>query len=1003
MSTLIGRDHPASVLHARLERTATSHGGLVLVGGEPGIGKTTLVTHALAHAAELGLLVVTGTCWDSPSAPELWPWTQLRRGLERSLGPARWMELGVGATLTSIDTGEFEVFDAVGSLLTEICRDQPLVLVLDDLQWADPASVRLLEFLSRHGWYERLLLIATYRDVEVQRADHPLREPLSVLLSAATVLRLSGLDADGVADLVQETTGSRPDPAAAEDLRRLTGGNPFFVQQSARLFEEGATGPTTGVLDAVRRRLAPLPPEVVRVLTTAALLGREIDPDLVQRTTAAPVGPALAQAAAAGLVTRTAFVHDLVRECLVQDLTDPAPVHARIVAAGADRLLPGELAGHAVAAGTLIEPDVTVDLLVTAARDASGRWATDESIGYLRQALARATAPARRAMIGRDLVGELLFHRTDHLAEAAVIFEQTLADARLAGPAVLAQVVIALAPNRILPADRLDEVIAEAHRALIGPTTADAAGRHGALVERLAELARADGDDRTLAETLSARHHTIWGPGSAGERITLLREIDVVSRRGGHRDDEQFAAALLWVALLEQGDPAFLEQFRLFVALAERYRSPQFAMGALTDRHLVELFLGRLDEAERLLREVAADDSLESDTGYTWMLPTLQFNLHLRRGRFQEAARTLAGFDRSDPTQDRELAAAVLAAESGDLGASADYCRTRGDDLPAPVVRAQWHRVLALSAHGTGDPELLQRCRSQLGPLLGTWSVGLYGCDLGGPLTYYLGLAEAGAGDRDRAVELLDRALQETQLLSSRLWWSEAAVARLSVGDAPADLRPRALATAEELGQHHLIRRLHDLPAEAPVSVGIARGRLSRDGRVWTAEFDGFTALLPDAKGLRDLSTLLQRPGVDVPAADLIDPEATAATALGADPVVDEQALRAYRSRLEHLDDEIDDTSLSGDEVGQQRLEREREALLAQLRSAAGLGGRVRRLGDETERARKTVTARIRDTFRKLDTDHPALAAHLRASVFTGTTCVYRPPLPVEWDLRTGA
>lgn len=1011
MSTLIGRDHPASILHAGLVRTATSHGGLVLVGGEPGIGKTTLVRHALDRAADLGLLVVTGTCWDSPSAPELWPWTQVRRGLERALGPARWMELSAAATLTTTDTSEFEVFDAAGSLLAEICRAQPLVLVLDDLQWADPASVRLLEFLSRHGWYERLLLIGTYRDVEVQQADHPLREPLSRLLSASTTLRLTGLDPDGVADLVEETTGRRPDPDAAAHLRRLTGGNPFFVQQSARLWEESATEPTPGVLDAVRRRLTQLPAEVGEVLTTAALIGREFDPELVQATTTTAVAPALIRAAAAGLVaaagSRTAFVHDLVRECLVQDLTDPAPVHARLVVAGADRLLPGELAGHAVAAGPLVDGARTVDLLIAAARDASGRWAADEAIGHLRQALERAGDPARRALVGRDLAGELLFHREDHVAEARSRFEDALTDARRAGPVSLAQLAIALAPNKVLPPGRLDDLLAEAHLALIGPPTGSAEQQHRALVGRLADLARADGDDRTLADTLSARHHTVWGPGSAAERIVLLEEIGTVSRRNGDRDDEQFAAALLWVALLELGDPAFLEAFRSFIALAERYRTPQFALGALTDRHLVELFLGRFDEADRLLVELVADTGRQTGTGYDWMVPTLQFNHQLRRGRWAEASAVLDRFDGSDPTQDRELAGALLAAESGDLDTAAAYCRAHADDLPVPMLLALWHRVLALTAHGTGDPDLVRSAREQLEPLLGTWSVGLYGCDLGGPVSYYLGLVEAGAGDRELAAQLLDRAMQEAQILSSRIWWLEAAVARCLLDDVPADLRARTCATATELGQDHLLRRLTG-PTVETSELPTSRGRLTRDGRVWTVEFDGVTALLPDAKGLRDLLTLLQRPGVEIPAPDLIDPagagtEAAAAAGLGADPVLDDEALHAYRARLLQLDDLIDDTAVRGDRVGRQRLEREREALLAQLRTAAGLGGRIRRLGDETERARKTVTARIRDTLRKLDTEHPGLAAHLRAAVSTGTTCAYRPPTPVHWDLRTGA
>jgi hypothetical protein len=106
-----------------------------------------------------------------------------------------------------------------------------------------------------------------------------------------------------------------------------------------------------------------------------------------------------------------------------------------------------------------------------------------------------------------------------------------------------------------------------------------------------------------------------------------------------------------------------------------------------------------------------------------------------------------------------------------------------------------------------------------------------------------------------------------------------------------------------------------------------------------------------------------------------------------------------YRRRLTQLDAEIDRSTAVGDDRRAAEYDRERAALLAELRAAVGLGGRGRRLGDEAERARKAVTGRIRDTLRRLDRRHPELAAHLNATVSTGATCAYRPEREVTWRL----
>jgi hypothetical protein len=148
---------------------------------------------------------------------------------------------------------------------------------------------------------------------------------------------------------------------------------------------------------------------------------------------------------------------------------------------------------------------------------------------------------------------------------------------------------------------------------------------------------------------------------------------------------------------------------------------------------------------------------------------------------------------------------------------------------------------------------------------------------------------------------------------------------------------------------------------------------------------------------LRDLHVLLQHPNVDVTVTTLATdaPFVAAASTV----VLDARAKAEYRRRLDDIDLQLDHADRRGDAALGERLERERDDLLAELRAASGLGGRDRHLGDDRERLRKAVTARIRDTLRRLADRHPALGAHLNASIRTGTTCTYAPTPPVRWEL----
>jgi hypothetical protein len=168
------------------------------------------------------------------------------------------------------------------------------------------------------------------------------------------------------------------------------------------------------------------------------------------------------------------------------------------------------------------------------------------------------------------------------------------------------------------------------------------------------------------------------------------------------------------------------------------------------------------------------------------------------------------------------------------------------------------------------------------------------------------------------------------------------------------------------------------------------------DGGTWELTFDGLQVHLPDAKGLHDIATLLGTPGREVHVRTL---DGQRAPASGADPILDDRARAQYAERLDWLAREITEADALGDPLRSEQACAERDKLVRELAAATGLGGRRRRLGDESERARQRVRARIRDVLVRIETVHPALGRHLGDSISTGTSCVYAPPEPHAWSL----
>ncbi|CAM5518103.1 hypothetical protein SBADM41S_04341 [Streptomyces badius] len=853
---LFGRDHPAGVLRSEIARATDSHGGLVLVTGEAGIGKSTLVTDAAHEARRRGALVVGGSCWDSDNTPGYWPWVQILRGLRRSATAAEWAaaqeasdgrlavllgdpagvatggahggEPGAEAGAVGVHGGgpradggpgegspnrgtseappegpsegaeAFGLFDAVTTALVAVSQSRPLVVVLDDLHSSDPASLRLLEFAAQHAWFERLLLIGTYRDVEVEAPGHPLQQLILPLVSrAAATLTLTGLGRDEVGALMTVTTGREPAPRLVDEVHRRTGGNPFFVEQTARLWHSGAPVSTIppGVREAVRQRLALLPEPVVSLLTSAALLGREFRRQVLAVVHGAPVplvDRLLESAVVARVVTprpsgRYAFAHDLLRETLYASLDDAEARerHASAVRALdahgglADAVPPGALARHAHLAGDALERDRRIDLLLAAARDASGRLADEEATEHYRRALAVACGEdpdlRRATLIGLDLAGQL--RHAGQAAEAQRLLDGAVARAReLDDPELLGRVAVTLHGDGFLgnPGVSTKGLLAEAHRRITGKE-----GQESLSDDRLAQelaihfmaLARSGSDDEALAFSLWARHDSVWGLGSAVERLGLTDEMTVVGRRSGHQDMELHAASMRWVALLELGDPAFLDQFRTFVRLAEVTALPRFALGVAVDSSLISSLQGRFAEAATALEDDSLDPKNNDHAAFRFMGHHLRWAMHLLRGHFAEAEEVLAELPASGYPFPA-LLEAVTAVEQGDATPALRLIAEHAE-RPAPYPRAfmpLWLRLLAQAAAVTGDRRLIARAEDELTPYTGQWVVSLYGCDIGGPVDLWLGMLAAARDDQDAAVAALTEAAASSDRLGARPW-----------------------------------------------------------------------------------------------------------------------------------------------------------------------------------------------------------------------------------------
>ncbi|MBM7512000.1 DNA-binding SARP family transcriptional activator/tetratricopeptide (TPR) repeat protein [Nocardioides cavernae] len=426
-SSLVGRAEELGTLMQSLDRAIDAHASLVLVEGEPGAGKTSLLEELGKAASQHGATVAWGRCLSHEGIPALWPWTQVLTELRRDQPPDVQAAAGVGELGRLLEPGDdsvlggavlpdsgaqFRLFEQAVSLVARASAGRPLVLVLDDMQWADLASLQMFKHVASQQ-PSRVLLVGILRD----RAPRPgvdLSRTLAAVgrLAHHQRIHLGPLQPAEVAELVRRETGRAPTAAIARSIQARTEGNPFFVRELARLMADGNRahageadrGVPSTVRDIVRDRMSTLDEVTQVVIQRAALMGREVDLRLLARASGLDVeacialldpADALALLTTNGTPFNLAFAHDLVRESVIQSTSPVELGRFHLQIAGALETAPSRdesdderLAHHLRLAGPLADAERTTTALLRAGRRAISRSAFDSAATHLQGAAA---------------------------------------------------------------------------------------------------------------------------------------------------------------------------------------------------------------------------------------------------------------------------------------------------------------------------------------------------------------------------------------------------------------------------------------------------------------------------------------------------------------------------------------------------------------------------------------------------------------------------------------
>jgi DNA-binding SARP family transcriptional activator len=668
----VGRTGELAELAAALDGACAGRGRLILLAGEPGIGKSRLADELSEQARARGASVLVGRCWEAGGAPAYWPWIQALRMLIGDTQPEELRaQVGTGAAdLAQLipelrerlpdlpepppletEGARFRLFDAVTSFLTSAAEARPLVVVLDDLHAADEPSLLLLRYVARWLRDSRLLVVGAYRDI-----DPMLRDPLTTALAElvrephTTQIALRGLSAANVAEYVELSTAIEPASGLVEAIHVGTEGNPLFVAEVVHLLEaEGRVDGSDarvrippGVGAVIGRRLARLSSGCQALLVPAAVMGREFGLDALRKLS--KLGPdelmdTLNEAMiervlddVPGAPGRLRFGHALIRDTLYDGLT------------AARRMQLHKEVGEALEAAYCSDPEPHLAELAQHFVAAAPIGMVDKAIAYARGAGERAAAQlafeeaARQYEIALTLV-------EGQLARCDLFIALGDAEARAGDTPASNQAFLAAA--ELAESGGLAQHLARAALGYGGRFAWARGSSDRALVPLLerALAAIAERDSPIRVRLLARLAASLRDDPSRDRRVRLAEEALAIARRIG--DPITLAAAIEghWIAvegpdhyLRGEGDAVGAELISLGEQLADKEKI--FA-GRDHLLHYLWMVADRAGVDVELEARSALADELRQPSQH-WSVGTGETMLAVMEGRLDRAERLLA-------------------------------------------------------------------------------------------------------------------------------------------------------------------------------------------------------------------------------------------------------------------------------------------------------------------------------------------------------------------------
>jgi tetratricopeptide (TPR) repeat protein len=683
----VGREAELKALSDAFVEVKAGQGRVVMLAGEPGIGKTGVVSHISEQLVNDGAQLYWGRCYESEGALPYWPWVQVIGTYATSCAPdVLRAEMGDGAPdITEMvpelnsalpglerpsmsDTPEaarFRLFRSIAGFFSRASQKAPMALILEDLHWGDRSSLLLLEFLAQELESSPVLLIGTYRDVELNRR-HPLGQTLAELNRRQHFLRMTlrGLEEQEVGRIIALASGHEPSQQLVTSLHGQTEGNPLFVTEMVNLLldegslsEDGAVADSLhlgrvpeGVREAIGRRLDRLSDAANAVLRVASVMGRQFTIQQARRLTSglsdSPVGtgfdeeteilPALEEALRARIIERDVdeigayqFTHSMIRDTLYDELSTPERVRLH------------RLAGEVIEVLHASNLDPHLSQLAHHFLEASQGGHTDRAVYYAERAGDRAVDMVAyeegSRLYGMAIQALQLSERPDDLKRCELM--NVLGRSQMLSGAIVEARETQVTTTEI--ARRIGAFDLQAEAAIAFETAGWHPGLDGSpavelLVGALEDLDQSD--SRLRARTMGSLGRALGYSGRLESALDTGRSAIEMARRLG---DPTTLATTLWARLPARQDPSDIHQrvefAREAIAICEELGRYDMALDAQAWLFNDLLELGEVDQVDPVLASWSAKVMQLRIPVWQVLLRSVETGNAFRLGHFDEA------------------------------------------------------------------------------------------------------------------------------------------------------------------------------------------------------------------------------------------------------------------------------------------------------------------------------------------------------------------------------